>query len=96
MKDESIIRIRLPPTAMSPWPALKTAPCRVQLLPLPIDIPRKAEVNRKDAGSIYPSSFRLHPCKHLSGDHTWLATPVPIPNTAVKQPGPMVVRKARE
>ena len=32
----------------------------------------------------------------LSGDHTWLATPVPIPNTAVKQPGPMVVRIARE
>ena len=27
----------------------------------------------------------------LSGDHTWMATPVPIPNTAVKHPGPMVV-----
>src|ERR1700680_893983 len=29
-------------------------------------------------------------CK-LSGEHTWMATPVPIPNTAVKHPGPMVV-----
>src|SRR5207248_10339583 len=28
------------------------------------------------------------------GDHTWLVTPVPIPNTAVKQPGPMVVATA--
>ena len=27
----------------------------------------------------------------LSGDHTWMVTPVPIPNTAVKHPGPMVV-----
>ena len=28
----------------------------------------------------------------LPGDHTWMDTPVPIPNTAVKHPGPMVVR----
>ena len=32
--------------------------------------------------------------QQLSGDHTWLVTPVPIPNTAVKQPGPMVVATA--
>ena len=31
-----------------------------------------------------------------SGDHTQVVTPVPIPNTAVKHLGPMVVRKARE
>ena len=27
----------------------------------------------------------------LSGDHTQVATPVPIPNTAVKHLGPMIV-----
>ena len=27
----------------------------------------------------------------LLGELTWMATPVPIPNTAVKHPGPMVV-----
>ena len=32
----------------------------------------------------------------LSGEQTRLETPVPIPNTAVKQPGPMVVPHARE
>ena len=32
----------------------------------------------------------------LSGDHIWKATPVPIPNTVVKLPEPMVVPKARE
>ncbi len=28
----------------------------------------------------------------LSGDHTVVETPVPIPNTVVKHPGPMIVR----
>ena len=28
------------------------------------------------------------------GDYTWKETPVPIPNTAVKLPGPMVVAAA--
>ena len=32
----------------------------------------------------------------LAGDHTQVATPVPIPNTAVKHLGPMVVRIARK
>src|SRR5579871_4930265 len=32
----------------------------------------------------------------LPGEHTRRATPVPIPNTAVKPPGPMVVLPARE
>ena len=32
----------------------------------------------------------------LAGDHTELETPVPIPNTAVKQLGPMIVRTARK
>ncbi len=32
----------------------------------------------------------------FSGDHIWKVTPVPIPNTAVKLPEPMVVPKARE
>src|SRR5260370_14901499 len=31
------------------------------------------------------------PTKKLLGEHTWMDTPVPIPNTAVKHPGPMVV-----
>src|SRR5262245_7783829 len=35
------------------------------------------------AASRGPSDF--------SGEHTRMATPVPIPNTAVKHPGPMVV-----
>src|SRR6266511_5566037 len=30
------------------------------------------------------------PCFFL-GEHTWMVTPVPFPNTAVKHPGPMVV-----
>jgi hypothetical protein len=34
--------------------------------------------------------------KQLAGDHTQTETPVPIPNTAVKRLGPMVVRPARE
>ena len=28
----------------------------------------------------------------FSGDHTVVETPVPIPNTVVKHPGPMIVR----
>ena len=32
----------------------------------------------------------------ISGDHIWKVTPVPIPNTVVKLPEPMVVPKARE
>jgi hypothetical protein len=52
-----------------------------QLLSLPIDI---------------PVVVLRHHHKQLSGEHTWMATPVPIPNTAVKHPGPMVVREARE
>ncbi len=34
--------------------------------------------------------------QRLAGDQTQLETPVPIPNTAVKLLGPMVVRPARE
>ena len=34
--------------------------------------------------------------KQLAGDQTQVETPVPIPNTAVKLLGPMVVRPARE
>lgn len=29
------------------------------------------------------------------GAHTWLEIPVPFPNTAVKQPGPMIVLSAK-
>ena len=32
----------------------------------------------------------------LPGDHTRVVTPVPIPNTAVKHTGPMIVRTARK
>ena len=32
----------------------------------------------------------------FSGDHIWKVTPVPIPNTVVKLPEPMVVPQARE
>ena len=32
----------------------------------------------------------------FSGDHTCGATPVPIPNTAVKPAGPMIVHSARK
>lgn len=35
-------------------------------------------------------------CNKPSGDHTQVATPVPIPNTAVKHLGPMIVRTARK
>src|SRR5207248_2132167 len=52
-----------------------------QLLSLPIDIQGQSWVR---------GGLRIVP-KQLSGDHTWMATPVPIPNTAVKHPGPMVV-----
>jgi hypothetical protein len=38
-------------------------------------------------------AFRLTAGATISGEHTWLETPVPIPNTAVKQPGPMIVPK---
>ena len=34
--------------------------------------------------------------KRLAGDHAQVETPVPIPNTADKHLGPMVVRPARE
>ena len=34
--------------------------------------------------------------QEISGDHTRVATPVPIPNTAVKRAGPMLVRTARK
>src|SRR5438552_1473211 len=34
--------------------------------------------------------------RRLPGGHTRVATPVPVPNTAVKHPGPMVVLPARE
>ena len=34
--------------------------------------------------------------KRLAGDHTHVATPVPIPNTAVKHLGSMIVRIARK
>ena len=34
--------------------------------------------------------------KQIAGDFTVAETPVPIPNTAVKRFGPMVVRPARE
>ncbi len=30
-------------------------------------------------------------CRTFSGDHTVVETPVPIPNTVVKHPGPMIV-----
>ena len=32
----------------------------------------------------------------FSGEHIWKVTPVPIPNTVVKLPEPMVVPQARE
>ena len=32
----------------------------------------------------------------IPGDHTRVDTPVPIPNTAVKHTGPMIVRIARK
>src|SRR5438128_4575258 len=36
-------------------------------------------------------SGHARPSMRLPGEHTWMVTPVPIPNTAVKHPGPMVV-----
>ena|GEM_PF-5807581 len=33
---------------------------------------------------------------YFPGDDTWMVPPVPIPNTAVKHPGPMVVLRGRE
>ena len=54
----------------------------MRLLPLPID-------TRAGGPSLYGPPVP-------SGDHTELETPVPIPNTAVKQLGPMVVPLARE
>src|SRR5690606_286538 len=44
-----------------------------------------------------PSSPNRHlDIQETPGDHTRMVPPVPIPNTAVKQPGPMVVRRGRE
>src|SRR5947209_3277403 len=34
--------------------------------------------------------------EEIPGDHTRVATPVPIPNTAVKHTGPMIVLTARK
>ena len=36
--------------------------------------------------------MRLAARRTSSGDHTVVETPVPIPNTVVKHPGPMIVR----
>ena len=36
----------------------------------------------------------LPPLVLLSGDHIWKVTPVPIPNTVVKLPEPMIVLQA--
>ncbi len=38
------------------------------------------------------SASRLPAPRTSSGDHTVVETPVPIPNTVVKHPGPMIVR----
>ena len=42
----------------------------------------------------YQKPRASHP--DLPGDLTWMAIPVPFPNTAVKHPGPMVVLQGRE
>jgi hypothetical protein len=48
-------------------------------------------------GSVVPMTYlslvtsHLPLEKRLAGDHTQVATPVPIPNTAVKHLGPMIV-----
>ena len=45
---------------------------------------------------LYTKSFKciahLPVLRTSSGDHTVVETPVPIPNTVVKHPGPMIVR----
>src|SRR5262245_48181573 len=43
------------------------------------------------SNQINPSSQRLTALRPPSGDHTGKETPVPIPNTAVKLSGPMIV-----
>jgi hypothetical protein len=45
---------------------------------------------------IIQASEVLPPRTSFSGDYIWKATPVPIPNTVVKLPEPMVVPKVRE
>ena len=52
------------------------------------------------AGATHPTPKRadepLTARSLFSGGYTWKVTPVPIPNTAVKLLGPMVVPKVRE
>ena len=45
-------------------------------------------INQIRAQSVLP------PAVLLSGDHIWKVTPVPIPNTVVKLPEPMIVLQA--
>ena len=45
---------------------------------------------------IYKSAICNLKFFNIPGDHTRVDTPVPIPNTAVKHTGPMIVRIARK
>ena len=49
--------------------------------------------NRRKGGDAVQLAAKAASNK-FSGDYIWKATPVPIPNTAVKLPEPMVVPKA--
>ena len=47
---------------------------------------------RRKAGVIWAAAVGT---QAPPGAHTWLEIPVPFPNTAVKQPGPMIVPSAK-
>ena len=69
-----------------------------RLLPLPIDINdfRLAIFDCRLKDIVWQSKIENHQSEimRLLGEHTRMVTPVPIPNTAVKHPGPMVVATA--
>lgn len=58
-------------------------------------------LNRQRRFGDMPTTTTPYTCpaggtNEISGEHIWKVTPVPIPNTVVKLPEPMVVPKARE
>src|SRR4051812_46337521 len=63
---------------------------REQLLPLP------DHKRARDAAAFGNCRVPLLLPPDLPGDHTRVDTPVPIPNTAVKRAGPMIVPIARK
>ena len=60
-------------------------------LPCPLHPASCILASHSCTNQIKPGSLRLTVRRTSSGDHTGKETPVPIPNTAVKLSGPMIV-----